>query len=129
MRTFKTVDEIKKERLLNRENKIIYNLLSVVLSELDRRPNLTVPVSEDDIYKNIKKLYEAAIECGNTEEEKYLEEFIRKMIPEDELREEIRWAIDGGAKGIGDVMKYLNTEIPGQFDGKVASTIAKEMFF
>lgn len=129
MRTFKTVDEIKKERLLNRENKTIYNLLSVVLSELDRRPNLTVPASEDDIYKNIKKLYEAAIECGNAEEEKYLEGFIRKMIPEDELREEIRWAIDGGAKGIGDVMKYLNKEIPGQFDGKVANTIAKEMLF
>lgn len=125
MRTFKTVDEIKKERLLNRENKTIYNLLSVVLSELDRRPNLTIPASEDDIYKNIKKLYEAAIECGNTEEEKYLEEFIRKQLTDQELQDAINTIKYQGYHNIGDIMKLLSLQYPGQYDGKKAAQFVR----
>lgn len=127
MRTFKTVDEIKKERLLNRENKTIYNLLSTLLGELDRRPNQNIPVAAEDIYKNIKKLYEASIECGNDIEKEYLENFIKKQLSEDELRDVIKGIVEGsGINNIGGIMKYLNINYAGQFDGRVASTLARE---
>ena len=125
MRTFNTVDEIKKERLLNRENKTIYNLLSVLLGELDRRPNQNTPITPQDIYKNIKKLYDAAIECGNAEEEKYLEEFIKKQLTDQELQDAINTIKYQGYRNIGDIMKMLSLQYPGQYDGKKAAQIVR----
>ena len=123
MKTFKTIDEIKTERLAYRSNKTIYNLLSTLLGELDRRPNQNIPATPDDIYKNIKKLYEASIECGNSDEETYLGEFIKKQLSEDEIRSIIK---DTQLTDIGGIMKYLNINYAGQFDGRIASTIARE---
>ena len=125
MRTFKNTDEIRVERLNNRSNTIIYNLLGVLLGELDRRPNQNTPITEGDIYKNIKKLYDAAIECGNTEEEKYLEEFIKKQLTDQELRDAINTIKLKGYRSMGDIMKMLSLQYPGQYDGKKAAQFAR----
>lgn len=130
MKEFKTVEEIKKERLLLKKagNVEQSTLLGVLLAELDRRTDLTKEPTADDIYKAIKKMYDAAIECRNKEEETYLEQFIRKQLSEEELTLAIRHAIDEGASNIGAVMKYLKEKLPGQYDGKQASTIVKKFF-
>ena len=127
MRTFLNTDDIRTERSIYRDNKVIFNLLGVLLGELDRRPNPNIPVSVNDIYKVVKKLYEAAIECGNKEEETYLEDFIRKQMTEDELKNTIRGIIEGsGINNIGGIMKHLNMHYSGQYDGKMASVLAQE---
>ena len=130
MKEFKTVEEIKKERLLLKKagNVEQSTLLGVLLAELDRRTDLTKEPTADDIYKAIKKMYDAAIECGNREEETYLGQFIRKQLSEEELTLAIRHAIDDGASNIGAVMKYLKEKLPGQYDGKQASIVAKKFF-
>lgn len=125
MRTFINIEEIRAERAQMRDNRVIFNLLGVLMGELDRHPSQNDPVTPDDIYKNIKKLYEAAIECGNDSERDYLEQFIRKQLTEKELLLIIRRAIDEGAKNIGDVMKWLKTNIPGQYDGNMASQLTR----
>jgi len=125
MRTFKNTDEIRTERAANRNNPVIYSLLAVLLGELDRRPNQNTPIAEEDIYKTIKKLYDAAIECGNIEEEKYLEEFIRKQLTDQELRIAINTIKYQGYHNIGDIMKWLSLQYPGQYDGKKAAQFAR----
>ena len=125
MRTFKNTDEIRTERAANRNNPVIYSLLAVLLGELDRRPNQNTPVTPDDIYKNIKKLYEAAIECGNAEEEEYLKEFIKKQLTDQELRDAINTIKYQGYRNMGDIMKMLSLQYPGQYDGKKAAQFAR----
>lgn len=127
MKTFKTIEEIKAERLAQREKPVIYSLLGVILGELDRRPNPNIPVTESDIYKVIKKLYDAAIECNNKEEEEYLEEFIKKQMSATELRQVIFKAYNSGEDNIGKIMKYLNVNYSGQFDGRLANNLIKEV--
>ena len=130
MKEFKTVEEVKKERLLLKKagNVEQSTLLGVLLAELDRRTDLTKEPTADDIYKAIKKMYDAAIECRNKEEETYLGQFIRKQLSEEELTLAIKHAIDDGASNIGAVMKYLKEKLPGQYDGKQASILAKKFF-
>lgn len=130
MKEFKTIEEVKKERLLLKKagNVEQSTLLGVLLAELDRRTDLTKEPTADDIYKAIKKMYDAAIECRNKEEETYLGQFIRKQLSEEELTLAIRHAIDDGASNIGAVMKYLKEKLPGQYDGKQASILAKKFF-
>ncbi len=125
MRTFKNIEEIRAERAQMRDNRVIFNLLGVLMGELDRRPNQNTPVTPDDIYKNIKKLYEAAIECGNTEEEEYLKEFIKKQLTDQELRDAINTIKYQGYRNMGDIMKMLSLQYPGQYDGKKAAQFAR----
>ena len=125
MRTFKNIEEIRAERAQMRDNRVIFNLLGVLMGELDRRPNQNTPVTPDDIYKNIKKLYEAAIECGNTEEEEYLKEFIKKQLTDQELRDAINTIKYQGYRNMGDIMKMLSLQYSGQYDGKKAAQFAR----
>ena len=134
MKTFKTTAEIQAERLAQRSNKTIYNLLGVLLGELDRRPSQNTPVTEEDIYKVIKKLYDAAIECSmvatgpvNEEEITYLKEYIRTQLTETQLREIIEGLKKKGFWDIGECMKHLQANYAGQYDGKKASAIIREV--
>jgi len=129
MRTFKNTDEIRTERAANRNNPVIYSLLAVLLGELDRRPNQNTPITEGDIYKTIKKLYDAAIECGNKEEEDYLTQFIRQqMTPEQIELAVIGMLEDPTIKNMGDAMKVFAVHFPGQYDGKVVSGVVRKYF-
>ena len=126
MKTFKNTNEIRQERLANRANKTIYSLLGVLLGELDRRPNQNSPITEQDIYKTIKKLYDAAIECGNTEEKEYLEDYICKTMSSVELTMIIDSAVRNGTKDFGSLMKMLNENYPNRVDKKMAVNIIRK---
>ena len=126
MKTFKNTNEIRQERLANRTNKTIYNLLGVLLGELDRRPNQNSPITEQDIYKTIKKLYDAAIECGNAEEKEYLEDYICKTMSSVELTMIIDSAVRNGTKDFGSLMKMLNENYPNRVDKKMAANIIRK---
>ena len=63
MKKFNTVQEIQLERANQRENKIIYILLGVLLGEIDRLPTRDEPTA-DQIYSVVKKMYDNAKEMA-----------------------------------------------------------------
>lgn len=127
MKEFKTIQDIQVEREAQRGNKIIYNLLGVLIGELDRLPTRKSP-TPDDIYKQIVKLYNNAKEMSLYKQESmvefdYLNDFIKKQLTEDELNDVIKGYIGEGFSNIGSIMRQLNTFYKGQFDGKMANVI------
>lgn len=133
MKTFETVEQIKQERQLQRENPAIYSLLGVLLGEIDRLPiPRTQSPTEDQIYAVIKKLYEAAKEMREMtpeadQEYMYLKDFIKKQLSESDIRFEIEDLMLSKGCNIGMIMKHFKEWYPGQYDGKLVSQIAKEM--
>lgn len=131
MKKFNNISEIKSERLSKKDDKIIYNLLTVLLGELDRLPTRESP-SSDQIYSIIKKMYDNAILMVDKNKESaievlYLKDFIKKQLTDAELVEIIMQYKEDGLKNIGDYMRALNSEYKGQFDGKKANEIIKKI--
>ena len=129
MREFRTVNEIREERELQRNNVIIYNMLAVMIGELDRLP---IPRGQEptpeQIYGVIKRMYESAqmmkdLKSESEIEFEYLKDFIKQQMTEDQLRDVIK---KSGCKNIGEIMKYLKTNYNGGYDGKMASKVAGE---
>jgi uncharacterized protein YqeY len=131
MRKFNNIHDIKAERSSMKDDKIIYNLLTVLLGELDRLPTRDNP-SEDQIYSVIKNMYNNAMEMKDLKRESaieafYLKDFIKKQLNDDDLEKIIIGFKNLGMDHIGSIMKALNTNYKGQFDGKKASEIIKKM--
>ena len=131
MRKYSNIQEIKAERSSMKDDKIIYNLLTVLLGELDRLPTRDNP-SEDQIYSVIKKMYDNAIEMKDLKRESaieafYLKDFIKKQLNDDDLEKIIIGFKALNMNNIGAIMKALNTNYKGQFDGKKASEIIKRV--
>lgn len=131
MRKFNNIHDIKAERSSMKDDKIIYNLLTVLLGELDRLPTRENP-SEDQIYSVIKNMYNNAMEMKDLKRESaieafYLKDFIKKQLNDDDLEKIIIGFKNLGMDNIGSIMKALNTNYKGQFDGKKASEIIKKM--
>ncbi len=57
------------------------------------------------------------------EEKSVLESFLPKQLSTQELKD-----IASGRTGMPDFMKYLKENFNGQYDGKLASAVAKEVF-
>lgn len=136
MKSFKTVEEIKRERESQRSNPVVYSLLGVLLGEIDRLPiPRTQSPSEDQIYSIIKKLYEGAeymAERDLSEESKieyaYLKDYIKTQLGQSNIEMIIAEVIlEQPTANIGVIMKYFKDNYPGQYDGKLVSQIAKEM--
>jgi uncharacterized protein YqeY len=138
MKTFETVEQIKQERQLQRENPVIYSLLGVLLGEIDRLPiPRTQSPTEDQIYAVIKKLYEAAKEMREMtpeadQEYMYLKEYIKQQLTSEDIyaiigTQKNTAIIKGIPMNIGVIMKHFKDNYPGQYDGKLVSQIAKEM--
>lgn len=130
MKTFENINQIKTERLFQRNNPVIYSLLGVLLGELDRLPTRENP-TESQIYTVVKKLYESAeymAERDLSEESKieyaYLKDYIKPQLSEDEIKDFIS---TNNFTNIGMVMKYFKDTFPGMYDGKLVSKIAKEI--
>lgn len=131
MKKFNNISEVKTERTSRKEDKVIYNLLTVILGELDRLPTRENP-SEDQIYNVIKKMYDNAysikdINRDSAIEAFYLKDFIKKQLTDSELVGIIMQYKEDGLKNIGDYMRALNSEYKDQFDGKKASEIIKKI--
>ena len=129
MKEFRTVNEIRKERALQRNNVVIYNMLAVMIGELDRLP---IPRGQEptpeQIYGVIKRMYESAqmmkdLKSESEIEFEYLKDFIKQQMTEDQLRDVIK---QSGCKNIGEMMKHLKTNYNGGYDGKMASKVAGE---
>ena len=135
MKTFETIEQIKQERQLQRENPVIYSLLGVLIGEIDRLPiPRTQSPSGDQIYAIVKKLYEGAEFLASkdlSEEAKieyaYLKDYIKQQLSSEEIIKIITGLKTNLNCNIGLVMKYFKDNYSGQYDGKLVSQIAKKI--
>ena len=131
MKKFNTVQEIQLERANQRENKIIYTLLGVLLGEIDRLPTRDEPTA-DQIYSVVKKMYDNAKEMAPFKMEalaevEYLKDYIKEQLTTEQLTTIIEDLVVAGFSNMGQFMQHLNSNYKGQFDGKMASSIVNKM--
>jgi uncharacterized protein YqeY len=131
MKKFNTVQEIQLERANQRENKIIYTLLGVLLGEIDRLPTRDEPTA-DQIYSVVKKMYDNAKEMAPYKmealaEAEYLKDYIKEQLTTEQLTNIIKELFATGFSNMGQFMQYLNSNYKGQFDGKMASSIVNKI--
>ena len=131
MKKFNTVQEIQLERANQRENKIIYTLLGVLLGEIDRLPTRDEPTA-DQIYSVVKKMYDNAKEMAPFKMEalaevEYLKDYIKEQLTTEQLTTIIQELVATGFSNMGQFMQHLNSNYKGQFDGKMASSIVNKI--
>lgn len=131
MKTFNNVQEILNEKNKHRDNPIIYNMLCVLVGEIDRMPARSKSTA-DEIYTCVNRMYNNAKEMSQYKEESrievaYLQDYIKQQFTEAELTGIILGLKEDGYKSIGDFMKALNTLYKGRFDGKIATSIINKI--
>lgn len=83
--------------------------------------------------KNINETMKAVTATGGNvtlamaAEEVLFESYLPKQLNEAELRSVVGAIIVTGAKTMGDIMKALKAQHDGQYDGKLASTVIKDL--
>lgn len=132
---------IKSDRLVARreKNKEVSSILTTLIGEIesDVIGNTKIKeITDDVVIAKIKKFSKSlnellskldkdspAAELPNYEL-KILNSYLPSQLTEDELRAII---IDSGLTNIGEIMKMLKSNHSGLFDGKMASSIIKEL--
>ena len=129
---------LKKEVMLARKNKdkAKTNVGLVLIGEVETEAKRNgKDLTDPDIVSKIKKLIDSNREMIShskdetkvdvlNEEIAFLETFLPKQLSEEELRQIIS---DSGLDNIGAIMGHLKKNYAGQFDGKLASQVAKEV--
>lgn len=126
------IQELKDLRINNRNDKIIYNLLSTIIGECEQ---ISKNPSNDQIISIIQKMYKdnnitlqsltddrKELIDNLKKENDYLETFLPKQLTEDELCALINSQIQSG-NNMPKVMKYLSENYKGRYDGKMAARI------
>lgn len=120
---------MKKEDLLrlkleNKSNPVVRNLISTIIGELDRKSKNP---SEDEVMSVIKKIRDADLEVTMTDqiakELEFLDDLIPKPLSEDGMKKIV---FSLSFTKIGEYMSYFKENYPGQYDGKLLSSIVKE---
>jgi uncharacterized protein YqeY len=130
MKVFRTRQDIERERIAHRGTKI-YELLGVLLSDIDRLPNRHDP-TEEEIYALVNKMYNNAKEmmAYNPEsviEEEYFRDYIKKQLTDAEVVEIIMQAKEDGLKNKGDFMRLFSMRYKGQYDGRTVSMVVDQL--
>ncbi len=80
------------------------------------------------VEENLALAAQGKMDAARAEQYKIEKEVLLSYLPQQMSAEEIRAAIaKSGATNIGEVMKYLKANHDGQYDGKLASQVAKEV--
>jgi len=105
--------------------------------EIDTRLDLSNEKAIEIVQKEIKKRRDAreyAEKAGRTElvaendaEIVMLQEYLGRQLSEEDLRGVIKTLISSGSDSIGKVMSGLNASYKGQFEGRLASSLIKEL--
>lgn len=109
------------------KNEFQKSILRVLIGELNRVDKV---VGDDKVQSIIKKMIENAKIIGNTSEVDFLEKYLPQQLSEVELRNAITNHVNSNGytvKEMGKVMLFLKETFAGQYDGKLASTIVKEI--
>jgi len=136
-----TIQEVLKTAMKAREQKKVITLRGLTAAikqlEVDSRIEANDAQIIEIIQKEIKKRRDTigfAEQQGRDEmvaennlEIEILQQFLGAQLSEDELKGVIEKLVEGGAASIGQVMGSLNKDYKGQFEGRVASQITKEL--
>lgn len=125
----KLIDKLKQDKIQAMKNKDNDKKLSLstLIGELDR---ISKNPTDDLVIKIIKSTIEANKQTGNLYENSILENYLPEMFSEEELTNLITKFINENSynsmKDMGKVMNYLK-QFTGQYDGKIASNIVKNI--
>lgn len=145
------LDKVKKQqqslRLLKNSENARYQAeaLTVVLGEVGRMDK--AKVTDESVLKVIKKVYDGILETlkllpeGNGQEfalsnqKAVLEDYLPKMLSEEEIRQEARALLLSNAHGengfkwlsVGEVQRHFKNNFSQRYDGKVVGNIYNEL--
>ena len=125
-----TVQRLKDIRKENREDQIIYNLLSTIIGECEQ---ISKNPSHDEILRVIQKMFKdnaetikvctrEGIRADLNKENEFLSRFLPQSLTENELIAIINSQIAAG-KNMSGIMKYLSENYKGRYDGKGAARL------
>jgi len=137
------LNRLKRDNLEARKNKDKFTagILTCLIGDIemvgknDGNRKTTTPEAIKVIEK-FHKITKSNIELAPDNDEfkrelEIYEKYLPKKMSEDELRKEIKDIIEANEfnsmKDIGKVMGLLNTNFYGEYDGKMASTIVREL--
>lgn len=116
-------EDLLKLKLENKNNPVARNLISTIIGELDRKSKTP---NEAEVMSVIKKIRDADLEVTLTdqiaEELNFLNGLIPKSLSEDGM---MKIVSSLSFSKIGDYMSYFKNNYPGQYDGKLLSSIVK----
>lgn len=125
------IEELKKLRITNRANKVIYSLLGLVIGEYETKIKGSNP-KEADLVKIMKKLidsnkeimaYSSVANPVLVEENEFLQKLLPKQLT---LEEIIRIMKKYKPESLSQAMKILSSDYKGRYDGKEAKTIVED---
>lgn len=136
-----TISNDVKTAMKAREQKKLTTLRGIMAEikkiEIDTRKELTDSDVLSVLQKEVKKRKDALVYAvegkrqdlidENNAELEILQAYMGEQFEGAKLRELIEKLITSGANNLGAVMGSLNKDYKGQFDGKEASSIAKEL--
>jgi uncharacterized protein len=113
---------------MREKNEGMKSILRVIIGEFNR---VGKDVSDEQALSILKKMYQNAIDQAHTDEAARIELYLPKQMNEEELTVAIAQInIELGCssiKDMGKVMAELKVRHNGTYDGKVASTIIKNL--
>ncbi len=112
------MSEIKKKEIDSKSELNEEQCIAVVQKEIKARR---------DAIEFAEKAGREEMVAKQNQEIEYLQAYLGEQLSEDKLRELISAMVDSGVDNIGKIMGALNKDYKGQFEGKQASTIAKEL--
>jgi len=127
------LEKLKAEKIsaMKEKNTIKKNILSTLIGDIEKENKSGKILTETEILKMIKKMIDNNITTNDIEENQYIEIYLPTMLSDEELETIISKIISDnnleGMKAMGMIMKNLNQNYAGQFDGKTASIISKKI--
>ena len=127
-------DKVRLATLRDIKSKLILEATSGNGSEVSDEIAIKICMK---LYKQRKETHQLYIEQNREDlaseelaQASIIEEFLPKMLSEDEIRSEVQQAMlslkANGMSDMGKVMGYLTTKLAGKADGKVISTMVRQ---
>lgn len=108
------------------------SILRVLKGEIERGEQSSagkVELSDAEIIKIIKKMVDGiSTTTKNASELKVLNEYLPSQLSEANIRNIISDIQELGIKNIGEIMQYFSRNYAGRYDGKLVSSLAKEVY-
>lgn len=135
------IEKLEKDKLQAMKNKdsVKKSILSIAISDAVQasKREASGPVSDEQVFSALKKIrkgseenFERSKEQIYANEMAIIDQYLPRQMSETELREVISnflKTLPEDQKVIGSIMKYLTTNYKGLYDGRLASSIAKEL--
>lgn len=126
--TIQEIVVLNMKNAMRSKDVVVRDLLRVVIGEFNREGK---EVSDEKATSILKKMVQNAKEQGNNDEANILEPYLPTQMDELELKRVLMNQImnmdSPSMKDMGVVMGWLKGKYSGEYDGKMASTLVREL--